>query len=253
MTSVNELYYFKVSQYHTSSGFDDILFEVNDSLEDFPEHVVALKNDIEKTVKVVFLLFKDDQKAYNTYYDRLLMIADLAFNGRKEQSAIAKNSLELLKRDLIHEVGPRIRTTLLFRYIKASIFPILLLLLFSLGFILIESSASYILKLALVAVGSSIGCWVSLAVRTRSIEFEQILPILSDHRGIHSRIIFVMVFAVMMAILMKSGLISIQLGEFSSSSIETDNYAAVTAGLIMGFAEKLFVDKLQSKVDKVNI
>ncbi|WP_187148572.1 hypothetical protein [Shewanella piezotolerans] len=182
------------------------------------------------------------------------MIADLAFNRGREQTNLAKNSLDNLKKELVHEVGPRVRTSLLFKYIKISFFPVLLLTLIFFGVNLFEDgSLQYGSKLILVALGANVGCWLSLAVRTRGMEFSQILPILGDQKGVHTRIIFVMAFSVVMAILMKSGLLSIQLGEFSSLSIETKNYSALSAGFIMGFAEKLFVDKFQSKVNSVNI
>ncbi|WP_434144777.1 hypothetical protein [Photobacterium leiognathi] len=108
-------------------------------------------------------------------------------------------------------------------------------------------------KLILVAIGANVGCWLSLAVRTRGIEYSQILPVLSDSRGVISRIIFVMAFSIVLAILMKSGLLSIKLGEFSSAAIETKNYSALSAGLIMGFAEQLFVDKFQNKIKTIKL
>ncbi|WP_039949174.1 hypothetical protein [Vibrio ichthyoenteri] len=251
--SIEDNYHFKVRRYPNDNGFNDILFEVNDNVEDFPESVVTLKNDIESVIKISALLFKEDKTSYDGYYERLFMVADLAFNGRKEQISLAQNTLESIKVDLVHEIGPRIRTTLLFKYIKVSIIPILVFLLFSLGLYFFENNSLYLIKLILVGIGANIGCWLSLAVRTRSVEFDQILPILSDHKGVHSRIIFVMTFAIVMAILMKSGLLSIQLGEFSSNSIVNDNYSALSAGFIMGFAEKLFVDKFQSKINTIKV
>lgn len=251
--SVGTKNHFIVSRYENKDGFHDILFEVNEEVGDFPESVVNLKNDIENVVKISMLLFKDDAQSYEGYYERLYMVADLAFNGSKEQVNLAQDSLNNIKVDLVHEIGPRIRTTLLFKYIRVSFIPILLMLLVSLGLYYFESQSLYVVKLILISIGANIGCWLSLAVRTRSVEFDQILPILSDHKGVHSRIIFVMVFSVVMAILMKTGLLSIELGEFSSKSIVSDNYSALSAGFILGFAEKLFVDKFQGKINSIKV
>ncbi len=254
-SNVSDDYYFKVDIYSRENGFNDIYFEVNDSVSDFPESIIELKNEIEGFIKIIATLFKDDKESYILYYDKLYMLADLAFNGRREQSFLAKNSLDNLKYELIHEVGPRVRTKLLFKYIYISFFPIIIIGLFFLGVNYVEDNQAfpYLSKLILVALGANVGCWLSLAVRTRGIEFDQILPILSDHKGVHSRIIFVMVFSVVLAILMKAGLLSIQLGEFSSSTIETSNYSALSAGFIMGFAEKLFVDKFQNNMNKIKL
>ncbi|MEC6909632.1 hypothetical protein VXS04_18375 [Photobacterium piscicola] len=247
--------YFKVEKYYQDNGFHDIYFEVNDLVIDYPESVIELKNDFESFIKVIALLFKNDLSSYTEYYDKIFRLADLAFNGSSGKIFLAKNSLDNLKIELVHEVGPSVRTTLLFKFIRVSAIPIIILVLFSIGIYLFETNVSvlYVLKLLLVAIGANIGCWLSLAVRTRGVEFDQILPLLSDHRGVHSRIVFVMIFSVVMAILMKSGLLSITLGEFSSVKIETQNYAALSAGIIMGFAEKLFVDKFNSKINTVKM
>ncbi|EID0060391.1 hypothetical protein [Vibrio cholerae] len=248
-------YYFKVTRFPNSNGFHDIFFEANDQVDDFPESIVELKNEFESFIKVISLLFKHDKDSYVSYYEKVYMLSDLAFNGLKEQTFLAKNSLENLKRELVHEVGPRVRTALLFRYINVSVFPLVILSLLTIGIYNFQSGDvfEYIIKLMLVTIGSNIGCWLSLAVRTRSIEFEHILPILGDQKGIHSRIIFVMTFSVVMAILMKSGLISFNVGEFSSASIAINNYSALSFGFIMGFSEKLFVDKFYSKVSDIKL
>lgn len=252
---MSEEYYFKVGPYPKADGFDDIYFQANEKTIDFPESIIELKNEMEAFVKIVATLFKDDKASYKLYYEKLYMLADLAFNGQKEQSFLAKNSLENLKYELVHEVGPRVRTSLLFRYIKISFLPMILMMFFSLGLnsFVENTHMQYVSKLILVALGANIGCWLSLAVRTRGVEFNQILPILSDQKGVHSRIIFVMVFSVTLAILIKAGLLSIQLGDFSSSTIETDSYSALAAGFIMGFAEKLFVEKFQNKITTIKL
>ncbi|WP_417640454.1 hypothetical protein, partial [Citrobacter freundii] len=97
------------------------------------------------------------------------------------------------------------------------------------------------------------GCWLSLAFRTRSFEFNEIIPILSDSISIYSRIIFIVIFSISLALLMKAGIIMIQLGNFNSNNIESDPILAFSAGLVMGFGEKIFMDSFQKRINDVKI
>ncbi|WP_434144776.1 hypothetical protein [Photobacterium leiognathi] len=75
-------FYFKVSVY--DGEFRDILFEVNDEVSHFPDNIIDMKNDIEKLLKTLGILFRNDLSSYDYYYDRIFLLADLAFNGKRD-------------------------------------------------------------------------------------------------------------------------------------------------------------------------
>jgi hypothetical protein len=247
--------YFNVCEYTEENSPKDIEFLANNEVTDFPDNVIDLKNEFELFMKLINSLFKENHDLHHYYYQRLYGLADLAFNGKNNQIMLATKSLEKLKVELVHEVGPSIRSDLLFKFIKICTFPFAIMFLFVVGlnYFPINDHSVYISKLLLVSMSAQVGCWLSLATRTKSVNFNDIMPIISDKRGLKARALFVSVFSVTMALLMKSGLISLTLGAFSSSSIENDIFAAVAAGVLMGFSEKIFVDKFEAKIKSIKI
>ncbi|MBD2811905.1 hypothetical protein ID853_13650 [Xenorhabdus sp. Vera] len=247
--------FFTVSKYEVPNELNDIFFKVEDGVDEFPDTIIRLKDDIELFIRVLQRLCSNDKIMYDYYYERVYIIADLAFNGSKTQCLLAQNSIEKIKQELLHEKSPHLKSSILIRFIKIITLPFILL---GLTYLWInnnqqDSNIIYLSKLILVGLGSCIGCWISIAFRTRNIDFNDIIPILSDSSGIYSRIIFIVIFSISLALLMKSGVIIIQLGNFNSNNIENDPIMAFSAGLVMGFGEKIFMENFQKKIENVKI
>ncbi|MCD9556568.1 hypothetical protein GRJ22_08965 [Photobacterium carnosum] len=249
--------YFTVSQYNENNenNVKDICFGANESVAKFPDDVINLKDEFELFSKLINRLLADNEILYNYYYERLYSLADLAFNSKINQIQLAHRGLDKIKDELIYEIGPSLRSKLLFDFINICYIPFILMGLFTIGFIQYPPlhNLFFISSLLLIIMGSQIGCWLSLASRTKGIEFKEILPTISDPKGLKARILFVSIFSLAMAVLMKCGLITISIGSFSSTTIETSPYAALAIGIIMGFSEKVFVDKFEEKIKTVKI
>jgi hypothetical protein len=245
--------YFTAKRYEQTGQPNDIYFSVNEKVNEFPDSIIKLKDDIELSVMVLQKLYKDDEFMYKFYYERVYVLADLAFNGQKSQVLLAQNGLEKIKSEIIFNLAPSIRNDILLKFIKLIYIPAILAFLFYLGLTnFTESDAAYyISNLFLVALGSCLGCWLSLAFRTRVFEFKEILSIISDGLGITTRVIFVIVFSISLALLMKIDVLTINLGGFSSKAIATDPFTAFAGGLIMGFGEKIFVENFQKKISSI--
>lgn len=247
--------YFTVSRYEIDNELKDIFFKVEEGVSEFPDAVIKLKDDIELFIRVLQRLCASDHSMYNFYYERIFILADLAFNGSITQCILAQNGIDKIKQDLLYEKAPYLRSNVLIRYLKIISIPFILSFLIYLGIANAPTNiyAAYISKLILVGMGSSVGCWLSLAFRTRNFEFNEIIPILSDSTSIYSRIIFIIIFSISLALLMKAGVIMIQLGNFNSTNIESDPILAFSAGLVMGFGEKIFMDSFQKRINDVKI
>lgn len=247
--------YFTVSKYEVDNELKDIFFKVEDDVSEFPDAIVKLKDDIELFMLVLQRLCADDHSMYNFYYERVFIVADLAFNGNITQCILAQNSIDKIKQELLYEKAPYLRSSILIRYLKIILIPFFLSFLIYLGIVNSQTNiyVIYISKLILVGMGASAGCWLSLAFRTQKIEFSEIIPILSDSISIYSRIIFIIIFSMSLALLMKAGVIIIQLGNFNSANIESDPILAFSAGLAMGFGEKIFMDSFQKRINEVKI
>lgn len=245
--------YFTAKRYERSGQLPDIYFVVNENVNEFPDSIIKLKDDIELAILVLQKTYKEDPTIYKFFYDRIYVLADLAFNGKINQASLAQNGLEKIKNEIIFSLAPKIRNDILLKYIKIIIVPAITAFLVFLGLIFFTQSdaAHYVGNLLLVALGSCLGCWLSLAFRTRSFKFEEIIPILSDGLGIKTRILFIIVFSISLALLMKIDVLVINLGGFSSKEIAIDPFMALAGGLIMGFGEKIFVDGFQQKIAAV--
>lgn len=245
--------YFTVSKYEVNNELKDIFFEVEDGVSEFPDAVVKLKDDIELFMRVLQRLCYNDLPMYNFYYERIYILSDLAFNGNMTLCALAQNGVDKIKQELLYEKAPYLRNNILIRFLKITFIPFILFYFIYLGISLNQTNTYtiYISKLILVGMGACVGCWLSLAFRTRHFEFNEIIPILSDSTSIYSRVIFVVIFSISLALLMKAGVITIQLGSFSSNNIENDPILAFSAGLIMGFGEKIFMDNFQKRINDI--
>lgn len=247
--------YFTVSRFQRPGQLDDIFFCVNEKVNEFPDSIIKLKDDIELSIMVLQRLYNKNTPMYFFYYERVYVLADLAFNGQVSQVSLAQNGLEKIKNEVIFNSGPNIRNDILLNFIKLISIPVILAFLFYFGLTRFTEDATlhYIANLLLVALGACLGCWLSLAFRTRVFEFKEILSIMSDGLGITTRVIFVIVFSISLALLMKIDVLTINLGGFSSKAIATDPFMAFSGGLIMGFGEKIFVESFQRKISAIKI
>jgi hypothetical protein len=255
--------YFDVQKVINEGGVGDIYFSVIDSVDDFPEHVMDFKDEIEHFISVIQILYSDSasKELYDRYYDRLFTMADLAFNSPTEKVKLAERSLSKLKNEITNDAGQSIRSHLLLDYLKASILPVVVMFLLVLfgdpivSWVLNSIGKSggqfYISNLGLVSIAAMAGGWLSTATATRNLGYTDILPVLNNHKGIILRLIFINIFSLFVSILMISGFLTINLGGLDSKNIVNDYTVALAFGFLLGFSEKVFIDKVESKLSKI--
>lgn len=255
--------YFSVKQYPDDNNPHDIYFAVCDNAEEFPDHIIDLKSDFEQFISIIKAVFRNDPSLFDTYYNRVYSLADLAFNSPKDQCVIAQKSLDKLKNEVVVDVGSRIRSQLLFDFFKYACFPFFISVLVVFfgdkflsivnGFVGTAEGTYFFGKLGLVAIGSLIGGWLSIATATRTIGYPDIIPILNNQKGILARVLFIMTFGVSLAIIMISGVLTINLGGLDSNLITSNSSVALSFGFIIGFSDKIFVEKFEAKLTKVKL
>jgi hypothetical protein len=254
--------YFSVSKHPNDEKPSDIYFGVNEENDKFPEHIIELKNDFEQFIIIITSVFKNDVDLFNSYYSRVYSLADLAFNSTKDQSVLAQKSLDKLKNEIVVAIGPRIRSQFLFDFCKHASIPFIMsILVVFFGDKLLAlangvgiAEGTYFLgKLGLVAIGALVGGWLSIATATRTIAFNDIIPIINNRMGILARVLFIMTFGVSFAVIMISGVLKINLGGLDSTQITNNSAIALSFGLIIGFAEKIFVEKFEAKLSRIKL
>lgn len=257
--------YFSVTKHPDDNNANDIYFGVRDEDNeiDFPEKILNLKNDIEKFISTIQSVFKDDSDLFNKYYQRVFSLADLAFNSSKDQSKIAQDSLDKLKNEIIIEVGPGIRNLLLFNFLKLSLIPLLISILivfigdqivaFLYGLLGDREGNYYISKLGLISIGAISGGWISMATSTFSFNYNDISRFLNNNKEILSRILFIIIFSICISIVMISGVLTINIGGLDSTNIVNSSSVALAFGFLIGLSDKIFIQKLTTKINKMEI
>ncbi|WP_323891600.1 hypothetical protein [Aeromonas veronii] len=240
-----------MSKYFTAetvlTDIKDIYFSVNEDAEDIPDEIISFKNEIEDFIYTIQSLFPNDSVKYNYYYQKIFAIADLAFNSKSNHVKTAKNSMGSLKSELSHDATKKIRATILVRYIKRILITSIILYFLSVAMLFFEFGKD-LYHQVMLSVGSLFGCWISIAVRTKKINYEEIVLVLNDEGNSLVRIMFMLILSFSIAILMKGGLLVIELGGVSSKQIDSDIYVALSFGFIIGFAELFFTEKIKGVV-----
>jgi len=62
-----------------------------------------------------------------------------------------------------------------------------------------------------------------------------------------------MTFGVSFAVIIISGVLKINLGGLDSTQITNNSAIALSFGLIIGFAEKIFVEKFEAKLSRIKL
>lgn len=255
--------YFDVQKVFNENGLGDIYFSVVESTENFPEHIVNFKDEIEYFITVIQLLYCDNsnKEIYNKYYDRLFTMADLAFNSPSEKVKLAERSLLKLKNEITNDAGQSIRSKLLIDLVKHSILPMLFmfflvffgdnLLSCLFDFVGKEHGDLYVSNLGLISIAAMTGGWLSTATATRNLAYSDILSVLNNQKGVIVRLIFINLFSLFVSVLMISGFLTINLGGLDSKNIVSDYTVALAFGFVLGFSEKVFIDNIDSKLTKI--
>lgn len=257
--------YFIVTRVENDNGIPDIFFGASDDIDEFPEDVLSLKDDFEQFVYLIQQVFfvSKEKNLYHIYYNKVYSLADLAFNGAKNQISLSQRSLDKLKNELATDLAPKIRSKLLIDYLKCSVIPFLIALLTAffgdkLLFCIYGTDNSsidkyYLSSFALIAIGAIVGGWLSMAATTRSIAYVDVQSVINNQRGVLIRLLFITAFSIFVAILMVTGGINITLGGLNSSEITSKPIVAITFGFIIGFLDNFFVEKFESQVKKLDI
>lgn len=96
-------------------------------------------------------------------------------------------------------------------------------------------------------VGTCLGSWLSIAIRTKDFVFEDIAQHISEVSSPYIRCIFVCVLSFASLVLLVSGFLEIKIGGISSYQIKEDLEVALTIGIIFGFGEKYLISSIRKK------
>ncbi|MEQ8156133.1 MAG: hypothetical protein ABRQ25_14805 [Clostridiaceae bacterium] len=234
----------------------DIVFRPNDKFIDteIPSEQLKLYNSIAYANSIIKSLKYTDNDRKRYYIQELRSLAQTGLVGDKALPNLAADSLTILKNEIVKKEGPRIKNEYMLELGKmAGIFSVIAIL----GLAFVNYVHSYEWGIFLyVWIGAMLGAWISFGARKMSIEFDKLDNIEDDMMYPYIRLMFVGIVSIILLLFIKTSIITIDIGSFSTTQIQNNLESQLLLGLICGLAEsKLAVNiykKAGSITDSIN-
>ena len=236
--------YFTVSKYPDSDKPTDIAFSpINKTL--IPKEYLEFKSDVEAFVSTIKVLFNKDEVTRLQFLDEIYFASLLCFSGEKSDHITASQTLAEIKNKLTISYWSRARNEILKKYgIAAGVISLLLLVGNYFSNTKIEF---YFISL----IGTCSGSWLSLAIRTKQLKFDDIRQHISEVSSPYIRCFFACLLSLFFILLLKIGVIEIKLGGETSKNISLNLEIALIIGFILGFVEKLLISTINDKTKSI--
>lgn len=229
--------YFLVSKYPDDKTPTDIGFEPLGS-DSVPKRYLDIKSEIEHFVSFVNEIYKDDKEAKGKYYERIFNLAKLCFSGNDGDYLTVYQAISELKDDVVSHSWVKIRNTLMLKYGLSCI-------IFSFLFMVLHHFFSEILNnIPMVLAGACLGSWLSFAIRTKNITFNDIYSNYCEGSSPFVRVLYISALTLVTVLLFQSGLIKLDVGGLSTTKISEDVWFALSIGSLLGFGELTLVSSL---------
>lgn len=232
--------YFHVSRHPNDQYPTDVAFTPINSTP-IPKKYLDFKSDIEAFVGTINHLYAREPAKKKDYLEQAYYAASLCFSGTDNDFATSVQTLVEIKSKVITTSWAKIRNKILTNYGLVVAF-------FAAGLFAISHFTSGALNnLPTVLAGTCIGSWVSMAIRTRDIQFDDISSSFNEFNSPILRACFVCALSLIITVLLLSGFLEINVGSLSSSTIASDTWVAFAVGILFGFGEKSLVSNLTEK------
>lgn len=231
----------------------DIHFEmIPDAIDSVPEGQQILKDEIEKALTVLKMIFPEGDNKYYPYYRPLLSLAQLGLVGENAQPELASRALESLKYDIVSIEGGKIKNKYLNSLGRNSMMlggpllvtAVLLRIIFGYNSEAIRIIESFLFLLS----GCMAGVWLSFGVRKIAFKFEELHVLEEDRLEPRIRLIFAGLLSLVFGLLFSTSAVVITVGEVNTSEFTENLQIALLLGLVLGFSENALPSALSKHV-----
>ena len=229
---------------------------MTDATQITPE-MAALKDAVETTLVTLHVLFPNPaSRPFRHYFDRLLSLAQVGLTGTHPLPPLAQHSLTMLKNEIVAQEAPAIRMRYLNRLgihalAQASISAILVMVLHH--FEVFDKdlfSTTEIVNCGILWIGCMAGVWLSVGMDPPATRFECLQHLASDSMEPSVRLIFTGLLAIFVALLLNTGVVTIQLGLLSTETFLSDFKISLILGMLCGLGEKALSTTVSQRVDQ---
>ncbi len=229
----------------------DIHFQLADDIETVPKDQAALRDGVDRTLTVLRVIFRDDDRGFRQYFGPLLSLAQFGLVGDTAQPETASQTLEVLKEQITAQEGGRIKN----QYMKELGLRAVLLaapaLIIALVIKLWPLSGSVWGNYLLLWVGSMGGVWLSFGVRKKVLKFDDLHILEQDRLEPTVRLLFAGLLSFIVALLFSTKTVVVKLGAIESWQFRESGELAILFGLLLGFSEMALSTKVGSQATEL--
>lgn len=247
--------------HQNESNSKDIVFSVKpDYKNKVPELQQKLHLEVEKTLVVLQMLFENDSKNFEMYFNQLLSLAQAGLVGENAQPTIAFNALLQFKNELVDKKSGEVKNqyfkTLGVKSFKLGIIPLCISLIIIVLFYYFPLSKeleklNVLSNFLFVWSSCMLGVWLSFGARKTILKFEDLNILEEDRLEPTMRLIFAGAITMIFSLLFHCKAISIEIGEISSDTISADPIIAIIFGTLFGLSEQVLGKKITKKAASI--
>ncbi|MEO5364440.1 MAG: hypothetical protein H7838_12560, partial [Magnetococcus sp. DMHC-8] len=193
-------------------------------------------------------------RQFHNYFDALLSLARVGLMGASPLPALAQRSLAMLKNEVVAREAPGIRM----RYLKKLGLHALLQACLSVGVVTVLHQLKLydqevfklpeIINCSVLWAGCMAGVWLSVGMNPPATRFESLQIIASDNMEPQVRLIFTGLLTIFVALLLNTGIVTVQFGAVSTQALLTDFKISLILGMLCGLGEKALSTTVSQRV-----
>jgi len=229
----------------------DILFNTRNNITELDdEDQLSLRDEIDRTLAVLRILFKDDDENFNYYFSPILSLAQAGLVGDNAAPKVAKRALNELKNEIVAREGGKVKNKYMKELGKKALslaIPAVIIAIVLDFFTILPSIVVFLFLWS----GCMVGVWLSFGVRKTILKFENLAVIEEDRLEPTIRLIFTGLLTTMIGLLLFTEVIKINVGSVSSTDLSSNISVAILIGMICGFSEKALPDKIKEQANKL--
>ena len=209
---------------------------------DCPQEQLDLKERVESSLTVIKKIYEDRPFVRDEYIARLVSLSQAGLVGQTANPKIGHSALNALSDEIVSREAGTIKNS----YMRT-------LGIWCLGFglsaLLVRALVDFFPEIfwfrltphanvLIVWAGCMASAWVSFATRKTTLQLGDLVHMEEDKVDPPLRLIFVGLLSVAVCVFLLSGLFSVSVGSFSTTSLQSSGLVALTVGIAAGLAEK---------------
>lgn len=228
----------------------DILFTPAPGVSNLDdEEQLALRDEIDRTLSILRILFKEDEQSFQYYFQSILSLAQAGLVSDYASPKVSKRALDELKNEILAREGGKVKN----RYMRELGKKVLSLGLptFIIGsFFFFSKVFAPQTAFLFLWSGAMCGVWLSFGVRKSIFKFQDLAIIEEDRLDPTIRLIFTGLLTVIIGLLLATGVLTINIGSVSTTAFEKDIRVALLIGMSCGFSEQALPEKIKEQTSK---